>query len=87
MPNNAHFDTTRANIEHGGARAIDLAIPEAADPARRHPFKGNLDLERLESLLAADGSRVPLVMCTVTSNTSGGQPVSLENLRAIREIC
>ncbi len=87
VPNNAHFDTTRANIEHSGARAIDLAIPEAADPTSRHPFKGNLDLDRLESLLAAESARIPVVMCTVTSNTSGGQPVSLENLRATRQLC
>ena len=87
VPNNAHFDTTRANIEHSGARAIDLAIPEAADPTSRHPFKGNLDLDRLESLLAAESARIPLVMCTVTSNTSGGQPVSLENLHATRQLC
>ena len=87
VPNNAHFDTTRANIEHSGARAVDLAIPEASDPTSRHPFKGNLDLTRLASLLAAERARVPLVICTVTSNTSGGQPVSLENLRGIRQIC
>jgi tyrosine phenol-lyase len=87
VPGNAHFDTTRANIEHSGATAIDLAIPEAADPKSRHPFKGNLDTARLESLLEESAAHVPVVMCTVTSNTSGGQPVSLENLRAVRQIC
>jgi tyrosine phenol-lyase len=87
VPNNAHFDTTRANIEHSGASAVDLAIPEAADPRARHPFKGNMDTARLDALLAKQHASIPVVMCTVTSNTSGGQPVSLGNLSEIRKIC
>lgn len=88
VPNNTHFDTTRANVEHSGAVALDLPIPQAADPRDRHPFKGNMDLDALRRVLAEHGrENVPLVMCTVTSNSSGGQPVSLENLRGIRRLC
>lgn len=88
VPNNAHFDTTRANTEHSGARAVNLPIPEASDPANRHPFKGNMDTAALEHLIAQVGpANIPLVMLTVTNNTCGGQPVSLANIRAVRQIC
>ncbi len=88
VPNNTHFDTTRANIEYTGAVALDLAIPEAQVPAAEHPFKGNMDVAALEQLLEEQGTAdIPLVMLTITNNTSGGQPVSLENVRAVREVC
>jgi tyrosine phenol-lyase len=86
IPSNTHFDTTRGNIEATGATAVDLVVAEAHDPDRPYPFKGNIDLDRLEQLLASSGDSVPLVMLTVTNNAGGGQPVSLANIRAAAEI-
>ena len=87
VPNNTHFDTTRANVEFTGAEALDLPCVEGRDPAAPHPFKGNLDVDRLEALLKDRGAAVPVVFVTITNNSGGGQPVSLENLRAVREVC
>jgi len=84
--NNRHFDTTRANIEHRGARAIDLPIAEGHDPQALHPFKGNMDLDALERVLGEHPGRVKLVMLTVTNNSGGGQPVSMENIRGASAI-
>ncbi|HEX8084129.1 MAG TPA: tryptophanase [Solirubrobacteraceae bacterium] len=85
VPNNSHFDTTRANVEFTGAEAVDLLIPEGLDPASDHPFKGNMDLGALEEVLSTRD--VPVVFVTITNNSGGGQPVSLENLRGVRALC
>jgi tryptophanase len=88
VPNNTHFDTTRANVEFVGAEAVDLQIPEARQPETRLPFKGNMDVAALEALITRVGrERIPLVMLTVTNNSGGGQPVSMENAKAVAAVC
>jgi tryptophanase len=88
IPNNTHFDTTRANIEFVGAEAVDLPIAEARQPATWHPFKGNMDVVGLEELIARVGrDHIPMVMLTITNNSGGGQPVSMENAKAVRAVC
>ena len=87
VPNNTHFDTTRANIEFHGAEAVDLPVSEALHPATLHPFKGNLDAVGLRQLIRKIGpEHIPLAMITVTNNSGGGQPVSMANIREVKEI-
>jgi tryptophanase len=87
VPSNTHFDTTRANIEFTGARAVDLPVPEAADTQARLDFKGNMDAAALEALIAREGAeKIPLVMLTITNNSGGGQPVSMANIEAVKRV-
>ena len=87
IPNNTHFDTTRANVECTGAKAIDLPIKEGKETHRIHPFKGNMDIKGLQKLLQEKSDKVPLVIVTITNNSGGGQPVSMENLYSVRAVC
>jgi len=86
VPGNSHFDTTKGHIEFRKAIAIDCTIDEAFDTTLNHPFKGNVDLEKLEAVLKESGERVPFIILTLTNNSAGGQPVSLQNLRDVRKL-
>lgn len=87
IPNNSHFDTTRANMEYAGATALDLLTKEGLQPGLEAPFKGNMDLDKLKKVIAEHGAEnIPFCMITVTNNTGGGQPISMKNVRDVKEI-
>ena len=87
VPNNTHFDTTRANVEYRGAQAVDLVIEEGKDPQKIHPFKGNMDTRKLRKLIEKEGAeKIPLCMLTITNNSGGGQPVSMENVKEVKKV-
>ena len=87
VPNNTHFDTTRGNLEYNEAIAIDVPVPESEDPSFIAPFKGNMDIAALEKLIIEKGKEnIPLCIITITNNSGGGQPVSMENIRQTKEL-
>ena len=87
VPNNTHFDTTRAHVEHAGAEAVDHVIPEGRSPSLIHPFKGNMDVGALvETVRRVGRARIPVILLTVTNNSGGGQPVSMANIRAVSRV-
>ncbi|MCB1042256.1 MAG: tryptophanase [Acidobacteria bacterium] len=86
VPNNTHFDTTRANLEVLGVKALDLVIPEGRDPKSHHPFKGDMDIEALKSCVRDHAADIPFVMLTITNNSGGGQPVSMANVKAVKQV-
>lgn len=88
IPNNTHFDTTRANVEASGAKAVDLVIPEGLQPMVPYPFKGNMDIEALDNFIQETGvENIPICMLTITNNSGGGQPVSMANVKAVKKVC
>lgn len=87
IPNNTHFDTTRAHVEHNGAEALDLVIKEGREPQTIHPFKGNMDIDKLEQAIEKTGrDNIPVIMITTTNNSGGGQPVSMKNIRNVSKL-
>ena len=87
VPGNSHFDTTKGHIEFRKATAVDCTIDEAFDTTKQHPFKGNVDLNKLDDVLKSYASKVPFVIITITNNTAGGQPVDLDNIKEVYSLC
>lgn len=86
IPGNSHFDTTKGHIESRKAFAVDLTVDDAKDTQKEVPFKGNVDVDKLEKFLAEKADKVPFIIVTITNNTAGGQPVSMDNLRRVRQV-